>query len=255
MRGIAPRILFLVRPICMPSPLFLQSHAFLCRGRRHWVILDADRDKYHCVDRRQFETLGPLMKGWDSTGCGDRGAAVVSADALELARDLLSLNILSEHAARAKDALPIAYALPTEAIDPDSPPCSRRSVWAHAISFFSSSARASRELRKQPFPRIVEQVRERKARNAGQPGPFDLQRAVSLASIFNRLRLFYPAAYDCLPDSLRLIHFLAWFGLFPDWVFGVIADPFEAHCWVQGGSVVLSDPVERVSAFTPIMYI
>src|SRR4051812_14303862 len=98
MRGIAPRILFLVRQICMPNPLFLQSHAFLCRGKRHWVILDADRDKYLCVDRQQFETLGPLMTGWDSTGCGDRGAAVVAADALALARDLLSQNILSEHA-------------------------------------------------------------------------------------------------------------------------------------------------------------
>src|SRR4051812_44808244 len=188
MRGITPRILYWRPTICMHSPLFLQSHAFLCRGKRHWVILDADRDKYHCVDRRQFETLGPLMTGWDSTGCGDRGAAVVPADALALARDLLSLNILSEHGARAKDALPITYALPTEAIDPDSPPCSRRLVWAHAISFFASSARASRELRKQPFPLIVEKVRERKARNAGQPHPLDLRRAVSLASIFNRLR-------------------------------------------------------------------
>jgi Transglutaminase-like superfamily len=36
-------------------------------------------------------------------------------------------------------------------------------------------------------------------------------------------------------------------------VFGVNADPFEAHCWVQAGSVVLNDTLGRVSSFTPIM--
>jgi hypothetical protein len=59
----------------------------------------------------------------------------------------------------------------------------------------------------------------------------------------------------CLFDSLALIHFLAQYGLYPDWVFGVSADPFEAHCWVQAGQVVLNDTVERVSAFTPILTI
>jgi hypothetical protein len=73
--------------------------------------------------------------------------------------------------------------------------------------------------------------------------------------VFDSLRLFYPRPYLCLFDSLALIHFLARFGLYPDWVFGVQADPFEAHCWVQAGSVVLNDTVERVSAFTPIMYV
>ena len=62
-------------------------------------------------------------------------------------------------------------------------------------------------------------------------------------------------SYLCLFDSLALIHFLARFRVFPDWVFGVTADPFEAHCWVQTGGVVLNDTVERVSAFTPIMSI
>ena len=235
----------------MLGPLFLQSHVFLCRGKRHWVILDADRDKYHCVNRRQFETLGPLLKGWEgAVAPGD--PAAVPTDVITLAKDLLSLNILSEHAARAKDALPSAYPLPTQAIDPDSPGPSRWLTCTHAKAFFASSARASRELREKRFPDIIEQVRERKIRNAAA---FDLEHARLLASVFDRLRPFYPQRYDCLPDSLRLIHFLARFGLYADWVFGVIADPFEAHCWVQAGDLVLNDRLERVSAFTPIMCI
>jgi hypothetical protein len=43
--------------------------------------------------------------------------------------------------------------------------------------------------------------------------------------------------------------------VYPDWVFGVNADPFEAHCWVQAGNVVLNDTVAWVSGFTPIMVV
>ena len=173
-----------------------------------------------------------------------------------LASSLLDLDILSDRAAHAKDARPTAYRLPTEAaIDPDLPVRSRRSSGAHAGSFFLSSARANRELRRQHFQRIVEAVRARKSRNASRAGGADLERTRSLASVFERLRLFYPRSYLCLFDSLALIHFLARFDVYPDWVFGVNADPFEAHCWVQSGNVVLNDTVARVSGFTPIMYV
>ena len=233
---------------------FLQPHVFLCRGKRHWVILDVNRDKYLCVHRPQFEALGPSLKGWHAVAePGGRAAATASEDAGALAHDLLNLGILSEQAAGSKEALPTVYPLPTEAIEPDSPGHSYRSSCTHAVPFFAAAARASRELRRQPFQLTVDSVRERKRRNSGPAGRPQLERARSLVSVFDRLRLYYPRSYLCLFDSLALIHFLARFGVFPDWVFGVSADPFEAHCWVQSGNVVLNDTVERVSAFTPIM--
>lgn len=240
----------------MPGPFFLQSHVFICRGKRHWVILDVDRDKYLCVDRCQFEALGPSLKGWEeSTSPNEPEAAPVPEIAVALASDLLDLGILSDRSTHAKDARPTAYPLPAEAIDPDSVGPSRRSSGTHAGSFFLSSSRASRELRRQRFQLIVEAVRARKSRNASRAGGADFERARSLASVFERLRLFYPRSYLCLFDSLALIHFLARFHVYPDWVFGVNADPFEAHCWVQVGNVVLNDTLARVSAFTPIMYV
>ena len=254
-RHCAAHYLFAPGEFEVPGPFFLQPHVFLCQGKRHWVILDVNRDKYLCVDRHQFEALGPSLKGWarSTDGAGVCDAAAVPPDSVALANNLLTLEILSERPAHAKDALPTAYPLPTEAIDPDSPACSRGSSYTHAGAFFASSARASRELRKQRFQRIVELVRARKTRNAGRAGPLDFERARSLVSVFDRLRLFYPRSYLCLFDSLALVHFLARFHVYPDWVFGVTADPFEAHCWVQAGSIVLNDTVERVSAFTPIM--
>ena len=237
-------------------PLFLQSHVFICQGKRHWVVLDVNRDKYLCIDRPQFEALGPSLKGWELPAAGPSGSDVAAASeaAVALANSLLALDILSDRATHAKDARPTAHLLPTEAIDPDSPP-SRRSSGPHAASFFLSSARASRELRRQRFQLIIEAVRARKNRNASRAGRPDFERTRSLVSVFERLRLFYPRSYLCLFDSLALIHFLARFHVYPDWVFGVNADPFEAHCWVQAGDVVLNDRVARVSAFTPIMHV
>jgi hypothetical protein len=183
------------------------------------------------------------------------GSATIPADALTLANDLLSLGILSAHPAHAKDASPTAYSLPTEAIPSDAPECSRTRSCTHAAAFMASCARASRELRGQPFQLTVERVRTRKSHDSARAGALDFERARALVSVFDRLRWFYPRSYLCLFDSLALIHFLARFRVYPDWVFGVTADPFEAHCWVQSGSVVLNDTLERVSAFTPIMYI
>jgi hypothetical protein len=238
----------------VPGPLFLQPHVFICRGKRHWVILDVDRDRYLCVDRQQFEALGPSLQGWEeSTSPGTSNPIQLPEDVVSLASDLRDQNILSDRATLAKDARATPHRVPTEAIDPDSPVKSRWSTGAHAGAFFSSCARASRELREQRFQLTIEAVRARKSHNAGRAGGPDPERARSLVAVFNRLRLFYPRSYLCLFDSLALVHFLARFAVFPEWMFGVNADPFEAHCWVQGGNVLLNDTVARVAGFTPIM--
>jgi hypothetical protein len=59
----------------------------------------------------------------------------------------------------------------------------------------------------------------------------------------------------CLYDSLALVEFLAHYRLFPQWVFGVMAEPFAAHCWVQQDDRVLNDSVDYVRGFTPIMVV
>jgi hypothetical protein len=58
-----------------------------------------------------------------------------------------------------------------------------------------------------------------------------------------------------LLDSLALLAFLRQRGLYADLVFGVIRQPFAAHCWVQARGVVLNDRLDRVAEFTPILVI
>jgi hypothetical protein len=236
------------------STFFLQSHAFLSKARRHWVILDVNRDKYLCVDRSQFESLGPWLHGWEEVAAErECGAAAPADEAIALAHELLRLGILSESVDGAKAARPVAYPLPTEALDVEAPVASRISSCMHAPAFFLSCARASRKLRDHSFQSVVSSVRARKQRNRDSSEWPDLERLRFRTSVFGSLRLFYPRNYQCLFDSLALINFLARANMYPDWIFGVSADPFEAHCWVQTGRVVLNDTIERVSAFTPIM--
>jgi hypothetical protein len=74
-----------------------------------------------------------------------------------------------------------------------------------------------------------------------------------LLSVFKRWRAYYSRPYVCLFDSVCLLRFLNFYNLFPTLVFGVVAEPFHAHCWLQDGGTVLNDTVERVSAYSPIM--
>jgi len=77
-----------------------------------------------------------------------------------------------------------------------------------------------------------------------------------LVAAFSTLRPFFFSAKDaCLFDALSLSEFLAGYGFFPRWVFGVQSRPFGAHCWLQLNGVVLNDSVDHVKRYTPIMVV
>lgn len=63
---------------------------------------------------------------------------------------------------------------------------------------------------------------------------------------------FVQRADDCLAVGIAMSRMLARRNLTHCFVIGVTL-PFAAHCWVQAGSVVLTDNVERVARFTPIL--
>jgi transglutaminase superfamily protein len=122
-------------------------------------------------------------------------------------------------------------------------------IEAHRMAFLTACVRADATLRLRSFSKTVESIARRPRREAG----VDAVCAAALA--FRRMRPYYPRAYLCMFDSLALIHFLALRGLGADFVFGVDLTPFEAHCWVQCGDVVLNDDINVVRRYTPIMLV
>lgn len=77
-----------------------------------------------------------------------------------------------------------------------------------------------------------------------------VDRAVSR---FAAARLWAPAPYVCLFDSLVLMRFLLARGVRADLVFGVRSRPFAAHCWVEVDGVILDDGGEACGSFAEIV--
>jgi hypothetical protein len=135
----------------------------------------------------------------------------------------------------------------------ETAPGDRLGSW---LKFLTAPAFAKFALRTWPFERVILRVKRRKALLEPQSGPLDAERARKLVEAFARYRVFLFSSKDeCLYDSLALLEFLARYGIYPDWVFGVQTRPFAAHCWVQHGDVVFNDTVEHVTGYTPIMVV
>ncbi|MCX7587287.1 lasso peptide biosynthesis B2 protein [Phenylobacterium sp. 58.2.17] len=75
---------------------------------------------------------------------------------------------------------------------------------------------------------------------------------VRLSARFRQLLPWAPIQGECLFRSFMLLLFLRRSGLDALWVFGVRTWPFEAHCWLQVGDVVLNDSAEHVLGYEPI---
>ena len=234
---------------------YLKPNAFICPARRHWVILDVKQDRYLCLDKEEFEALWPWLNGCQRTGSQESvGAARMPPDTARLAAELVAREILSESAHDAKPATPTASITPTRCLAPAvaHPPVGPRLL--HAPAFLRACAIADARLRVKSIESTVRFITRRKQK-CSKPDEFDWSKAARLISTFESLRLFYPRPYLCLFDSLALLDFLSHYSLFPTWVFGVIVEPFQAHCWLQQDDVVINDTVERVQIYSPIMCI
>jgi hypothetical protein len=122
------------------------------------------------------------------------------------------------------------------------------------LRFAVSAIRARLLLRNRTFEAVIERARRRAERGRPRSPSLSEAKLHQLISSFSMLQPFFFAAKDaCLFDALSLSEFLAGYGVFPSWVFGVQARPFAAHCWLQLDGIVLNDTVDHVKRYTPIM--
>jgi len=156
-----------------------------------------------------------------------------------------------------KPAVPVATARAARSLVEFDLDTRSRAGAAQLWRFGRSWLQAKLSLKLRPIQSIVESVRDRKARLAARaPQEADPVRLRALVTAFTRLRpLFYTLRSACLLDSLTLVHFLSAEGIHPEWVFGVKTEPFDAHCWVQHGEIVLNDVPDRVRQYSPILVV
>lgn len=125
---------------------------------------------------------------------------------------------------------------------------SHHSIGTREFGIVIDCAASRWALRRQPLLQILCDLPPSRARPRGGD-------IVTLARAFDHGRRLAPFTPCCLPDTLAFVRYARRRGQFADIVFGVKCFPFEAHCWAQSGGMVLTDPLERVRRFVPMLAI
>ena len=221
----------------MPGPYALRDGISFCRFADCAIVLDVDADRYWRVGDAGAETLRQVHATGGTSG-----------DCARL--EQLAARGFITAAAAATPNLPVPTPVATSAEDVAGKPSHLSLAVIGDVAWSLLAAR--RRLRREPLGRVLATVRERRARRSGRETTADL---AALAAAFSRARRLLPLAARCLPDSLALLAFLARRGHFPALVFGVEANPFAAHCWIQHSDVVLNDALDHAAAFKPILVV
>jgi hypothetical protein len=246
----------------MNTSYFLAPHVHLCLAGKQVVLLDLERDKYLAL--AHSHSIGKWVRGWPALSRVEQlavgydtwttpVAALEPADQRVLGK-MVALRMLVTDPALGKVAEPVrideakvALVEPQLLERPDA-------TWGHFWSLCRAHLAAKWSLKRRPIKEVAAAVLARKKRAMAGVRPLDVNRVRTLAAAFLLLRpILYTAHNACLLDSLTLIRFLALYGVFPDWVFGVKTEPFHAHCWVQQGGYVFNDSPDFVGEFAPIL--
>lgn len=188
--------------------------------------------------------------------CLPEAGGAVSLDALgldvrddALAQVLRAEGLLTETASHPLPIHPGAVPIPRRDLLDDRLRGGPREI---AVLGFAYAAMAGR-FRGRSFAQVIDQAHRGVLgrRDAAEPS----LRARRQVACFWRWLPWAPFQGQCLWRSFLLLNALRARGEDAWWVFGVQTWPFEAHCWLQIGEVVLDDAAERVAAFTPILVI
>jgi Transglutaminase-like superfamily len=236
-----------------PASYFLSKDCFVCNVQGYWVILNAKRDKYHCVTHDDLATVGDHLHGWRRQSMDAKQFPQTTVDGL--IDSMIASGIITRDISEGKPFIESEFSICERALETPSRAPSRRFFLYGAARFFTACAKADWHLRHRDLLHILAAIRRRRLRAASRSTVHDGIPTSNLVGTFKHLRPMYPRRYLCLFDSLALAEYLARHCLFPTIVFGVIADPFQAHCWLQEGSVLLNDDLERVRRYKPILHV
>lgn len=231
----------------------LTTHSYICLDLQYCIFLDVRSDKYLAVGRQTIERLAPWLFGWSADAGSPPPEKVLPLDLADTVNDLLRRRVFTDLPQQGKAVRPQCIAHVTESMAEAIECPAFRSTLKLSASIVRSLVWARYRLSDQSLSSTIKAVAARRdpsRRSSAEPA---LSHVGSLIAAFNAWRPLYSRPNACMFDSLSLLHFLSQFNVFPSWVFGVISEPFQAHCWLQHGSFVLNDSLSHVTAYTPIM--
>jgi hypothetical protein len=234
----------------------LAKHVFVCLQGGQVVFLDLKEDKYLAMDAEKacrIIEFSPVE--FPSEEFAGAAAASSQTNLDKAAKALIDRGLLTADRAEGKEAVPARIDPPVVDFVNDAPqdPALRM---IDVARFLAATMLAWVRLHCMSLEKAVMHVGRRRLEHCESNKSPDLRIAKRCVAAFERIRPFVFSARDkCLFDSLVLIEYLARYGIYPMWVFGVHVAPFGAHCWVQQESVVFNDSAEHASEFTPILVV
>jgi hypothetical protein len=160
---------------------------------------------------------------------------------------LLESGILVDCAPFAPRACPAPAAASESLLDLDRPRVPIQSLFGACCGL----ARARFALRWTGLASALDWVRAPREREPAVTGAFD--RLLEVAAAFDQSARLMRSHDQCLARSIAIMHRLASLGAAAQLVIGVRLRPFAAHCWVQQGALLISDRVDQVRSYTPIL--
>ena len=233
------------------SQYFLARECFLCKVQSYWIILNTVQDRYLCMTQDDFMSVAPLLHGWRAENTVQSGEIPSDDDVTATVNLLIENNVLTDDPGNGKPFSTLEGLERKRSIDAPTPFHPLSTALQMLPRFVMCCLSTDRHLRTKPLSFIIDRIRRRNACAKTRDASGDRLR--SLIRGFTVLRPLYPRPYLCLFDSLALLEFLARNHVFAQLVFGVVADPFEAHCWLQKGTTVLNDEIERLYKYRPIL--
>jgi hypothetical protein len=232
---------------------FLSKDCYVCNTQGYWIILNVSRDKYLCVTNADLTSIGSWMHGWQRSDDGLENPQHLDVARDSLIRSLLANGVLTIHSEDGKAFVESEHVASKAAAACAKPILSTKATVSYAAHFLFACAKMDWCLRKGKLALTLARIERRRRRAGPCTSALECSNATKLIAVFKDLRPLYPRRYLCLFDSLALLEFLAGYHSYPRIVFGVVADPFQAHCWLQEGDMLLNDDLERISRYKRIM--
>lgn len=229
----------------------LSRTAYLCVSGGQLVILDLRSGKYLGLPPREAVELGAWVEGWPLGSMHNESLGGELPTAL---RRLTDHGLLTTDPSKGKSAEPVSKRLLDTSYMEDYSTVSVRIRVHHLVRMAWAVLVAACAKRYMRIDRIVGRAYRRKQRAVSKPA--DADREAELLRIFHSLRpLFYSPHNRCMFHCMALAEFLAGYGVYPDWVFGVRVAPFQAHCWLERDGTSLTDAPLNLDRMTPIMIV
>lgn len=214
--------------------LWLAPQVRAVRVEADIVFLDIAADAYLC-----------LVGAGEHLDLGGDGA--VAAHPSAAADELIAAGLLTAEPGPLHAADRVRPPSVARGLEGEAGPVNARALLGAAWA----NGRAAKAIAQQPFAQVLALAGPLDPRALEPPSAALLAEA----GRFARMAPWLPRAGLCLMRSLQQRLFLTARGHGVAWVFGVRTWPFEAHCWLQAGGVVLDDAPGRVRSFTPILVV